>query len=241
MGKINVELMDVRIASDITFNPAADPKHNHAMLTVINNRGKKPGTDEEMTDEVTCHFWGKYASVISFFGYKGKQINIIGRLQSWKEQTGRVRQNGKPEIFRKVEVVVDHVQLLGDSMKMIELRVAANIQALKNAGRLPQELSITAAELLKHTPPQIVDFAPQNCVNGRYGYARVWTKDRGFWDLNGNSATAGASAVATPGASTVDVATLQAQLADLTSKLATAAGASGAGAGANANQNLFQI
>ena len=235
MGKIQTQLMDVRIASDINFTPGADPKHNHAMFTVINNRGKKPGTEIEMTDEITCHCWGKYAGVISFYGYKGKQINIIGRIQSYSTETGRVKQNGKKEIFRKDEVVVDHVQLLGDSMKMIEQRVARNVAALIAAGRTSLE-GITAAELLKHTPPQVVDFSPANCPNGRYGYARVWTKDRGFWDMGAGGA---AYQPMNTGAGAVDVNALQAQLADLTSKLQAAQGGTGASAGAN--QNLFQI
>jgi single-stranded DNA-binding protein len=236
MGKIQTQLMDVRIASDITFTPGADPKHNHAMFTVINNRGKKPGTQEEQTDEITCHCWGKYAGVISFYGYKGKQINIIGRIQSYSTETGRIKRNGKKEIFRKDEVVVDHVQLLGDSMKMIEQRVARNIADLITAGRTSIE-GITAAELLKHTPPQIVDFSPANCPNGRYGYARVWTKDRGFWDQGAGGAAYQPMPVSN---GAVNVNALQAQLAELSAKLQAATGEAAAAA-ANTNQNLFQI
>jgi len=90
-------------------------------------------------------------------------------------------------------VVVTQVQLLGDSMKKINERIAKNINVLKQAGRLPAEVVLTAEELLKSDKIQMTDFAPAiSAQTGRYGLARVWSKDRGFWDQNLATAPAAA-------------------------------------------------
>ena len=181
MGKQRYIGTSLRIANDITFMPATDPKRHHAIVTAICNRGTTPD-GKELRDEITLNFWGKMAQIASFYLYKGKQVNVEGRLQSYAEDKGVVNAAGKRVLDRKVEVVVEDMQLLGDSMKEIEEIVATNIQLLKNAGRLPQNFTITAAELLKSNKPKLVDFNPELAAQtGKYGRAKVWTKDRGFW------------------------------------------------------------
>jgi len=183
MGNMLFIGTDLRVASDVTFIPGAELKRNHALLTVINNRGKKPGTQEDMTDEITLNFWGKYAGVAAHYLYPGKQINAEGRIQSYTEDTGQVRPNGGRKLNRKIEVVVDNMQLLGDSMKKINERIAKNIVLLKAAGRLPAEVILSAEELLKTDKIPMTDFMPVvSSQTGRYGLARVWSKDGGFWD-----------------------------------------------------------
>lgn len=174
---------DLRVASEVTFIPGAEAKRNHAILTVINNRGKHPRTGEDMTDEITLNFWGKYAGVAAHYLYPGKQINATGRIQSYTEDTGQVRPGGGRKLNRKIEVVVDNMQLLGDSMKKINERIAKNIAVLKAAGRLPQDVVLSAEELLKTDKIPMTDFVPAVAAqSGRYGLARVWSKDHGFWD-----------------------------------------------------------
>lgn len=183
MGEMLFIGSDLRVASEVTFIPGAEPKRNHAILTVINNRGKHPRTQEDMTDEITLNYWGKYAGVAAHYLYPGKQINVRGRLQSYTEDTGQLRPNGGRKLNRKIEVVVDNMQLLGDSMKNINERFANNLTVVKAAGRMPAEVTLSAEELLKTDKIPMTDFNPAVAAQtGRYGAARVWSKDHGFWD-----------------------------------------------------------
>ncbi len=236
---------DLRVASDVTFIPGAELKRNHAILTVINNRGKHPRTQDDMTDEITLNFWGKYAGVAAHYLYPGKQINADGRIQSYTEDTGQTRPGGGRKLNRKIEVVVDNMQLLGDSMKKINERVAKNILAMKQAGRLPAEVIITAEELLKTDKIGMTDYVPAIAAQtGRYGLARVWSKDHGFWDQKiGQDLTANTGATGTGAGANIDLsnpAVLAAHIAQLQGLLNTsmkadtpAEGAAEAAAGAN--------
>jgi len=173
---------DLRIASEITFIPGQTELRHHALATAICNRGKTED-GRELRDEITLNFWGKRAQNASYYLYKGKQVNIYGRLQSYTQDTGQTNANGKKILNRRVEVVVTRLELLGDSMKTIEQIVAMNIALMKNAGRLPADVVLSAAELLKSNKPKPVDFNPAVVAqSGKYGMARVWTKDHGFWD-----------------------------------------------------------
>lgn len=239
MGNMLFIGTDLRVASEVTFIPGAtDPKRNHAILTVINNRGKHPRTGEDMTDEITLNFWNKYAGVAAHYLYPGKQINVEGRIQSYTEDTGQVRPNGGRKLNRKIEVVVDNMQLLGDSMKKISERVAKNLAILKAAGRLPQEVILSAEELLKTDKIPMTDFNPAIAAqSGRYGLARVWSKDHGFWDQKlGQVVTAAATAAPAtidmndPAAIMKHIASLQALLA---AKAAPAGDAATVDAGAD--------
>jgi len=197
MGSMLFVGTDLRVASEVTFIPGAtDPKRNHAILTVINNRGKNPTTGADMKDEITLNFWNKYAGVAAHYLYPGKQINVTGRLQSYTEDTGQLRANGGRKLNRKIEVVVDNMELLGDSMKILGERIAKNLGILKAAGRLPAEIVLTAEELLKTDKLPMTDFNPAlSTQTGRYGLARVWSKDRLFWDQNPGQSVAAAPAM----------------------------------------------
>jgi len=225
MGNMLFIGSDLRVASEVTFIPGAtDPKRNHAILTVINNRGKHPRTGEDMTDEITLNFWNKYAGVAAHYLYPGKQINVEGRIQSYTEDTGQVRPNGGKKLNRKIEVVVTQMQLLGDSMKKINERVAKNIAMLKAAGRLPAEVILTAEELLKSDKIPMTDFAPAVAAQtGRYGFARVWSKDRGFWDQNLAAAAATTTAAAPANVDLTNTAAIAAQIENLQKLLAAGA------------------
>jgi len=220
MGNMLFIGTDLRVASEVTFIPGAtDPKRNHAILTVINNRGKHPRTGEDMTDEITLNFWNKYAGVAAHYLYPGKQINVEGRIQSYTEDTGQVRPNGGKKLNRKIEVVVTQMQLLGDSMKKINERIAKNVAILKAAGRLPAEVILTAEELLKSDKIPMTDFAPAVAAQtGRYGCARVWSKDKGFWDQS--LATAATTTEAPANVNLGDKAAIAAQIENLQKLLA---------------------
>jgi len=218
MGNMEFKGTDLRVASEVTFIPGAEMKRNHALLTVINNRGKHPTTGADMTDEITLNFWGKYAGVAAHYLYPGKQINADGRLQSYTEDTGQVRASGGRKLNRKIEVVVDNMQLLGDSMKKINERIAKNVAILKAAGRLPQEVVLSGEELLKTDKIPMTDFvAAVSAQSGRYGLARVWSKDGGFWD---QKTIAAPVAPVTPGIDMSDPAALAAHVASMQTALA---------------------
>jgi single-stranded DNA-binding protein len=227
MGNMLFIGTDLRVASEVTFIPGVELKRNHAILTVMNNRGKNPRTQEDMTDEITLNFWSKYAGVAAHYLYPGKQINVRGRIQSYTEDTGQVRQNGGRKLNRKIEVVVENngLELLGDSMKKINERIAKNITVLKAAGRLAPEVVLSAEELLKTDKLPMTDFTPAvSSQTGRYGLARVWSKDGGFWDQRIGQVAPAAPAVTTaaPAIDLSDPAALAAHIASLQSALAAA-------------------
>ena len=220
MGRMLFIGSDLRVASSVTFIPGAEMKRNHAIVTVINNRGKNSNTQEEMTDEVTLNFWGKYAGVASHYLYPGKQINCEGRLQSYTEDLGQVTAGGKRKLNRKIEIVVTNMQLLGDSMKNLNERFINKITELKNAGRLPMEVALTAKELLNTTREPLTDFnMALASQTGKYGQARVWSKDKGFWDQNLSMAvnTNPNPQVVNPQNSTLDLTSPSAIAAHITS------------------------
>jgi len=212
LGTMLVQLMNVRVAGTPTFMPGADQKRNHCMVTVICNRGKKPETQEEMSDEITLNFWGKYADFAAKYLDTGREINVEGELRSHRHQTGQVNPTtGKPIIERRVEILVNRCFFGKDSMKELSARVNAKIAGLKGTGRIPMDAIITAEELLAVNRPDAGDYNPVLAAQtGRYGNARVWVKGVGFLG-NGVAAPTTTSNTGID-ALTAQVAALQAQL-----------------------------
>jgi len=244
LGAMKVTLLNVRVAGMPTFMPGSEPKRHHTMLTVICNRGINPTNKQEMSDAVTCNFWGKYAGVAAQFLSTGREISIDGELRSHNHETGEVK-NGKRVIERRVEILVNRFYFGKDSMKELSARVNAKIAEFKQLGRLPATAQITAEELLAVTRPAAVDYNPLLAEQtGMYGNARVWVKGRGF--LNNGlitdpavaAATAAAAAaagtvvtpVATPGAVDPNLVAQLTQLLAAQTAAATAAGTAVAGA-----------
>lgn len=212
LGAMKVQLMNVRVAGKVTFMPGSEPKRNHAMLTVICNRGKKPNTQEEMSDEITLNFWGKYADFAAKYLDVGREVNIDGELRSHRHQTGQINPTTqKPIIERRVEVLVNRCYFGKDSMKEVSARVNGKIAALIAGGRLPVGTVLTAEELLAVDRPNIGDYNPAiHDAIGLYGNAKIWRKGQGFVGTGVNTAAAG----------TGDVASLKAQAAEITKALA---------------------
>ena len=180
MGSQNFIGTDLRVANEVTFIPGTEPRNHRALVTAMSNTKGRNG--ETYSDEVSLIFWGKRAIVAATYLYKGKQINVYGRYQSHTTDTGQITPGGKKILNRNVQVVVSHMELLGDSMKKIEEIVAINLGRLKAAGRIPQELTVTAKELLDNPKPALTDFNPAvSAQTGKFGLANVWSKDRGFW------------------------------------------------------------
>jgi single-stranded DNA-binding protein len=213
---MKVQLMNVRVAGKVTFMPGAEPKRNHAMLTVICNRGKKPNSQEEMSDEITLNFWGKYADFAAKYLDVGREVNIDGELRSHRHQTGTINpRTGQSNIERRVEVLVNRCYFGKDSMKEVSARVNGKIAALIQGGRLPVGTVLTAEELLAVNRPNVGDYNPAiHDAIGVYGNAKIWKKGQGFVGTGVNTAAAG----------TGDVASLQAQALEISKALAGLAG-----------------
>lgn len=214
MGEFKAILTGIRVAGDPTFIPGAtDPLRNHAIVTVMVNRKDRQGNDH--SDDLTVHFWGKAANMAANYLSKGKQCNVEGRLQSYTTDTGQVK-DGKRILNRKVEVTAIRCELLADSMKEIQAAFDAGIIALKNSGRLDPNAQINLSDLLPKKG-SMIDFNPALAAQtGKYGCARVWSKDQGFWKP-------GTVATATPVNTVKTVAMIEAELA--AAKAATGEGA----------------
>lgn len=224
LGAIKVQLLNVRVAGKPTFMPSknGDPRRHHTMVTVICNRGKNPNNQEDMTDEITLNFWGKYAIFAAKYLDTGREINVDGELRSYRHQTGQINPtSGKPVIERRVEVLVNRCFFGKDSMKELSARINANIAALRQSGRLVGD--VAAEELLKVSRIDVGDYNPAlHDASGIYGNARIW---RGGWIGNG---------VAAPASTTDELAQLRQAVATMSAQL------SAANAGASAEANPFE-
>ena len=230
MGEFKFMGTSVRIAGDPTFIPnPQDPRRNHTIVTCMVNRRIN---EKDLTDEITLNFWGKSASVAASFLPKGKQCNIDGRVQSYTMETGQVREDGKRILNRRIEVNVSRCELLADSRREMEAAFQGGIAALKAQGRLPTNVQISLDDVLPKKSP-MTDFNPQLAAQtGKYGHARVWSKDRGFW------VTIPAGTVVTPtavptGDTNTAIQTLQSQIAALQNQGNTNGEANAAGAATN--------
>ena len=175
-----ISLSNVRVAGSPCFFPAADPKKHRCLVTVIKNRGKnKAGV--EMTDEIGLVFWGPYAQTCALYIDKGRAINVDGVLRSYKQETGRLKPNGKKEILRTTNVHVQGFEFAADSKKALVKRITQNLVKAKAEGRLDPNATITAEELIVVERPAAYDYNPQLAAQtGRYGNAQVWIKGQGF-------------------------------------------------------------
>ena len=198
----SVTLTNVNIAGNPTFFPHTDPSKHLTLVTAIENIKTSDGRD--LRNEYTLAFWGKYAQIAALYLEKGRAINVQGRLRTRSIDTGRVKANGKREIYRITTVQVDKFEFGRDSMKALSARVNANIQKAKAEGLLPPNCTITAEYLLKVEPKPFVEYNPAIAAQtGLYGNARVFVKGQGF--LGPQNASA-AAPVATPAAAGIATA-----------------------------------
>lgn len=212
-----VTLTNVNIAGNPTFFPHTNPNKHLTLVTAIENIKTSDGRD--LRNEYTLAFWGKYAQIAALYLEKGRAIDVQGRLRTRPIDTGRVKANGKREIYRITTVQVDKFEFGRDSMKALSARVNANIQKAKAEGLLPPNCTITAEYLLKVEPKPFVEYNPAVAAQtGLYGNARVFIKGQGF--LGPQNAPA-AAPVATPAAAgtatagTVNNATIEALQAQI--------------------------
>jgi len=212
-------LTNVNVAGNPTFFPhPTDPNKHRTLLTAIHNSKTRDGRD--LQDEFTLVFWGKYAQTAALYLEKGRSINVQGRMKSYSIDTGRVKANGKREIYRITTIHVDKFEFGRESMKALSARVNANIQKAKTEGLLPPQCNITADYLLAITPKPFVDYNPAVVAQtGLYGNARVFIKGQGFMGPQTASPQAG------PAGTNTTIDALQAQIQALQNQLQAQAGA----------------
>jgi single-stranded DNA-binding protein len=186
MGKMLVSIMNGHVTGTPTFfvDPSGDAKKHQLTINVtVNGPKKKDGTRD--ADTIPCKIWGKYGAIAAHQLDNGSGVNIIGELKTWKRDTGKVNAAGKKEFDEKITIRVDNFFHTGATGKEGVALVTRNIAAFENAKALGQvhPAAICTPEIMLKKPEPVVvpDFnllvAAQT---GRYGFAKVWTKDRGF-------------------------------------------------------------
>jgi len=175
-----MSLVNVHVAGTPTFFPGAETNKHRCLLTVMKNRGKNKA-GQEMTDEMTLVFWGKYAQTAALFLDKGRCINAEVVPRPYSVDTGQVRPDGKKIIHRITNFSVRSFEFGGDTKKELISRITANIQKAKTEGLLPIDATITAEYLINIVRPQKYDYNPQLVAQtGLYGNAKVFIKGTGF-------------------------------------------------------------
>ena len=211
-------LCNARVAGPPTFFPGLTPDKHRTLLTVIKNRGKNKA-GQPLSDEYTLVMWGKYAQTGALYFTVGRALNVECVPRSYSVDTGRLKPNGKKEIYRLTNFHVRSFEFGADSKKELSARINQNIMTAKAAGQIDQNATVTAEILLAVTRPQKVDYNPAvHNATGMYGNAKIFIKGQGF---------AGPGTAVATGQPTVEQ--LEAQLAQLK---AAPAGAEGTDANA---------
>jgi hypothetical protein len=218
-------LSNVRVAGIPTFFPGSDPKRHRCLVTVIKNRGKNRNTGQDMTETYGLVFWGNYAQVAANYLTVGRAINVLCTPRSWDVDTGRVKANGKKEMYRTAQFHVVRFEFGADSKKELVKMITENIQKAKAEGLLPAETTITADYLIARQKKQFLAYNGTVDAQGLYGNARVFIKGAG-WLQPGASAPAPAAAA--------PAGDLAAQVANLTQMIANIQSGNAAPAAAQA-------
>lgn len=206
-----ITLTNVHIAGTPTFFPGVTPDKNRCMMTVIKNRGKNKTSGQEMKDEFSLTFWGKYADTAAIFLNVGRCINVEAVARPYTEDTGQVKPNGKKDLQRTTNFAVRSFEFGGDTKKELVSRLTANIQLAITQGLLPPGCTITADYLLNVTRPVHYDYNPALAQQtGLYGTAKVWIKEQG-----GFIVPTGVAALPVTNASNASIEELEKNLASM--------------------------
>ena len=180
-----MSLINVHIAGTPTFFPGAEVNKHRCLVTVMKNRGKNK-TGQEMTDEMTLVFWGKYAQTAALFLDKGRCINAEVVPRPYSVDTGQTRPDGKKIIHRITNFSVRSFEFGGDTKKELVARITANLQKAKAEGLIPMDATITAEYLIDIVRPTKYDYNPALvAATGLYGNAKVFIKGTGFVQATG--------------------------------------------------------
>jgi single-stranded DNA-binding protein len=213
MGKILVQILNGHVTGDTTYfvDASGDPKKNQLIMNVTTNGPKKKDGTRD-ADTIPCKVWGKYAGIAAHQLANGSGVNIDGELKTWRRDTGKVDPQGKRIFEEKISVKVNtflHTGATNSEGLALAKKNIAEFEAAKARGEVHPAAICTPEIMLKKPEPVVVpDFnIAVAAQTGKYGFAKVWTKDRGY--IGPQNAGASAAAVNTaPAASAMDVASL---------------------------------
>ena len=175
-------IVNARVASAPTFfpNAAGDAKKHRAVLTLMKNY-RRNGQDIR-TDTFSVWFWGKLARLACHRMPIGTSVTIVAEPRDYPRRTGRIKANGKEEIYRETSYHVVYFEFgQGLSNKAQNAIVTGNIAKLKAAGIIPADCTVTSEQLLESKLPEMQDYNPLLAQQtGMYGNAKVYIKDSGF-------------------------------------------------------------
>jgi hypothetical protein len=207
-----MNLTNVHIAGTPTFFPGAEVNKHRCLVTVMKNRGKNKA-GQEMTDEMTLVFWGKYAQTAALFLDKGRCLNAEVVPRPYSVDTGQTRPDGKKIIHRITNFSVRSFEFGGDTKKELISRITANIQKAKAEGLLPNDATITAEYLIDIVRPAKYDYNPALVAQtGMYGNAKVFIKGTGFVTPTGIPAS---TAIVAEAIASDDIGALEERVASL--------------------------
>ncbi len=212
-------ITNANVAGTPTYFPhPTDPKKSRCLVTVIKNRGKN-AQNQDLKDEFTLVFWGKYAGTAAIFLDTGRCISVEGVARPYTTDTGQVRADNKRILNRITNIHVRHMEFGADTKKEMVARVNANLQLGKSQGLINPDATITAEFLLNITRPAMHDYNPQLAeTTGKYGNAKVFIKGRGF--IGGAPATAALTAGVSAAPVEAEVVSGQEEIAQLEARVA---------------------
>lgn len=180
MGEMIFIVSNGRVAkTPVLFTDPADETKNHLAVTVIVNGPKNKKTGERSSDTMNLAFWGGKIAIATSLLKVGTRFNAHGILKSFLAEGPMV--DGKPFMYEKTEARVEWFELGGRNQKEIEETADARIAALKAAGRIPANCTVTGKEICA---PDFLPIEKYNKVTaektGMQGFAKVWIKGKGF-------------------------------------------------------------
>jgi hypothetical protein len=193
---------------------------------MIKNRGINPNNQQPMTSEFTFVWWGAYAETCCLYIPTGRAISALVAPRTRSIDTGRVKANGKKEIYRVTDFHVRAFEFGADSLKELVARLDANLLLAKQQGILDQNSTLSGQFLAQVKRPAKVPFVLALAEQtGMYGNARVFVKGRG-WIGPGAAVPAGVAVnPATVPTGVDEVSLLQARIAEINAQKAQEAAA----------------
>jgi hypothetical protein len=211
----NIVLSQMHAANDPVLFHSDNPKNLHARITGMHNAYKDKNTGKWVSKSYTIDFWGPTAEIAAQFLKKGTCFHVEGDLDTHEYDSGQLTASGKRKIIRENSVRCNRLTFGGPTMKEIRELVAINLASMYASGRIPQNVTITADDLvIRNNKPQRVNY-DLNAVRatGKFGNARVWVKGEGF--IGPHTPAPSNPAVSAPPATTVDLNTLAQLIASM--------------------------
>jgi len=196
----SVSLSNMHCAADPVMFHSDDPKRLHARVTGMQNV-YKDRNGNWVSKAFTIDFWGKTAMLACSFLKKGSAFSVDGELDVFERDSGQVTESGKKKYLRENSVRCRRLGLGGPTMKEIKELINANIVALRAAGRIPANVTITADDLVARAEKNQMLPYDMNAIiaaGGKYGSAKVYIKGQGFVNQGTTTVAAPATAPAAP-------------------------------------------